>query len=162
MKVSRRATRRLTLGDPAIVEAEEFAALLAEGHERGVLTFESVAAAVEEAEASREQVAELHAYLDEHGIELVSREETAEAESPVPGLKAELDLTVEPSLDSLRLYLRSIGRVALLTRRPRRSRSPSGSSAATSRPSSRWSRPTCAWSSRSRRATSAAGFRSST
>ena len=30
-------------------------------------------------------------------------------------LKAELDLTVEPSLDSLRLYLRSIGRVALLT-----------------------------------------------
>jgi RNA polymerase primary sigma factor len=30
--------------------------------------------------------------------------------------KAELDLTVEPSLDSLRLYLRSIGRVALLTK----------------------------------------------
>ena len=29
--------------------------------------------------------------------------------------KAELDLTVEPSLDSLRLYLRSIGRVPLLT-----------------------------------------------
>ena len=28
--------------------------------------------------------------------------------------KAELDLTVEPSLDSLRLYLRSIGRVPLL------------------------------------------------
>jgi RNA polymerase primary sigma factor len=30
--------------------------------------------------------------------------------------QAELDLTVEPSLDSLRLYLRSIGRVALLTK----------------------------------------------
>jgi RNA polymerase primary sigma factor len=29
--------------------------------------------------------------------------------------KAELDLTVEPSLDSLRLYLRAIGRVPLLT-----------------------------------------------
>ena len=29
--------------------------------------------------------------------------------------RAELDLTVEPSLDSLRLYLRSIGRVPLLT-----------------------------------------------
>jgi len=67
------------------------------------------------AEASREQIAELHAYLDEHGIELVSREETTEPESPVVALKAELDLTVEPSLDSLRLYLRSIGRVALLT-----------------------------------------------
>jgi RNA polymerase primary sigma factor len=30
--------------------------------------------------------------------------------------QAELDLTVEPSLDSLRLYLRSIGKVALLTK----------------------------------------------
>src|SRR5207237_1983700 len=29
--------------------------------------------------------------------------------------KVEIDLTVEPSLDSLRLYLRSIGRVELLT-----------------------------------------------
>src|SRR5947208_16763217 len=30
-------------------------------------------------------------------------------------MKVEVDLTVEPSLDSLRLYLRSIGRVNLLT-----------------------------------------------
>jgi RNA polymerase primary sigma factor len=34
---------------------------------------------------------------------------------PVPAKKPELDLTVEPSLDSLRLYLRSIGKVNLLT-----------------------------------------------
>jgi RNA polymerase primary sigma factor len=34
---------------------------------------------------------------------------------PVPVKKPELDLTVEPSLDSLRLYLRSIGKVNLLT-----------------------------------------------
>ena len=106
----------LTLGEPAITEADELAALLAEGHERGVLTFESVAAALEEAEASREQIAELYAYLDAQDIELVSREETAEVEpAAVLAPKAELDLTVEPSLDSLRLYLRSIGRVALLT-----------------------------------------------
>ena len=32
-----------------------------------------------------------------------------------PPKKPELDLTVEPSLDSLRLYLRSIGKVSLLT-----------------------------------------------
>ena len=37
---------------------------------------------LEEAEASREQIAELHAYLDEHGIELVGREEAAEAGGP--------------------------------------------------------------------------------
>ena len=106
----------LTLGEPAITDAEEFAPLLAEGHERGFLSYETVAAALEEAEASREQIAELHAYLDEHGIELVGREEAVEVDAaPVAALKAELDLTVEPSLDSLRLYLRSIGRVALLT-----------------------------------------------
>src|SRR5204862_7047622 len=35
--------------------------------------------------------------------------------APAPGKKIEIDLTVEPSLDSLRLYLRSIGRVELLT-----------------------------------------------
>ncbi len=34
---------------------------------------------------------------------------------PAPAKKPEIDLTVEPSLDSLRLYLRSIGQVELLT-----------------------------------------------
>jgi RNA polymerase primary sigma factor len=105
----------LTLGGPAITETEELAPLLAEGHERGVLTFESVAAALEECDATREQVAEFHAYLDEQGIELVAREEVIEPEVAAASAKTELDLTVEPSLDSLRLYLRSIGRVALLT-----------------------------------------------
>ena len=46
-------------------------------------------------------------------------EAAAEARKEGPGAEApkkpELDLTVEPSLDSLRLYLRSIGRVPLLT-----------------------------------------------
>ena len=109
------ADASITLGDPPITETEEFSPLLAEGHERGVLTYESIAAALEESEASREQITELYAYLEEQGIELVSREESVEVESPLPAPKAELDLTVEPSLDSLRLYLRSIGRVALLT-----------------------------------------------
>ena len=105
----------VTLGEPAITETEEFASLLAEGHERGVLTYEGIAAALEESEASREQITELYAYLEEHGIEVLSREELAEVEPVAPAAKAELDLTVEPSLDSLRLYLRAIGRVALLT-----------------------------------------------
>jgi RNA polymerase primary sigma factor len=105
----------LTLGGPAITEIEELAPLLAEGHERGVLSFESVAAALEECDATREQVSEFHAYLDEQGIELAAREEVTEPEVAVASAKTELDLTVEPSLDSLRLYLRSIGRVALLT-----------------------------------------------
>jgi RNA polymerase primary sigma factor len=68
-------------------------------------------------------VQELHAHLLEHGVEVVSQDgkpvpahDAASADKdPTAPKKVEIDLTVEPSLDSLRLYLRSIGRVGLLT-----------------------------------------------
>jgi len=120
------------LGDEApISEIDELRGLIAEGHERGFLTFDQIATCLEEVEVSKEQVGELHAYLDEQGIEVVQEEDGRVATSetgrvePVPALAAEprteqgkrpeIDLTVEPSLDSLRLYLRSIGRVHLLS-----------------------------------------------
>jgi RNA polymerase primary sigma factor len=104
-------------------EIDELRTVVAEARERGYLTPEEIAAPLEDAEPSREQVVELHQYLTENGIDIVSEEEAranaSEATTPrqeiqVPK-KVELDLTVEPSLDSLRLYLRSIGRVDLLT-----------------------------------------------
>ncbi len=120
------------LSDEAPVsELDEFRPLIVEGQERGFLTFEQIAACLEEFEVTKEQVQELHAYLDEHGIEVVeadgriARSETGSVEARAaavgepdgdpPPKKVEVDLTVEPSLDSLRLYLRSIGRVSLLT-----------------------------------------------
>ena len=45
--------------------------LISEGIERGYLTFEEIATCLEEAEVTKEQVQELHAYLDEHGIDVV-------------------------------------------------------------------------------------------
>jgi RNA polymerase primary sigma factor len=71
-------------------------------------------------------VRELYAYLEEHGIELLGAETLAAAgldtaaeleAQPLVAVetKVELDLAVEPSLDSLRLYLRAIGRVPLLS-----------------------------------------------
>jgi len=124
--------KHLLADEAAIVELDELRPLIAEGHEKGVLTFERIAAALEEVEVTKEQVAELHAYLDEQGIDVVGadgRAATSEAakveaaaearRAPVPDehapKKPQLDLTIEPSLDSLRLYLRSIGRVPLLT-----------------------------------------------
>src|SRR6516164_6846606 len=107
------------LSDEApIVELEEFRNLIAEGQERGVLTFEQIAACLEEIEVTKEQVQELHAYLDEHGIDVVEADgrpaksengtvERANEEGgaePDSSKKIEVDLTVEPSLDSLRLY----------------------------------------------------------
>ena len=56
----------------------------------------------------------------DHSIELVEGEQHKRPpHEPVPvedeKTTPKLDLTVEPSLDSLRLYLREIGKVPLLT-----------------------------------------------
>jgi RNA polymerase primary sigma factor len=117
--------------DAPIAELDELRPLIAAGHERGFLTFGEIEGCLEEVEVTKEQVQELHAYLDEHGIDVVEAdgrlaksegagvEASAAAGASESGAeqrkKVEIDLTVEPSLDSLRLYLRSIGRVNLLT-----------------------------------------------
>jgi RNA polymerase primary sigma factor len=150
---------------------EEIQALLVDGQERGFLTSDAIAAALEEAEVGTEQARDLLSYLEEHGIEVLTPDDAAkgaggvveepiedehpislhEVQEPVafapagedrdrdlqleedvhdvheldaevhelhPGIEqspTELDLDIEPGLDSLRLYLRSIGRVPLLS-----------------------------------------------
>ncbi len=123
--------------ETSIAELDELAPLIAEAHERGFVRFADLAACLEEVEVTKEQVHELHGYLDDHGIVVIgddgrparseastveagagrrSAERAGEAEvEPEGRRRVEVDLTVEPSLDSLRLYLRSIGRVELLT-----------------------------------------------
>ena len=121
----------LLADEVSILDMDELRPLIAEGTEKGVLTFEQIANCLEEVEVTKEQVQELHAHLVEQGIDVVGadgRSATSEAakveahaharenkETADPPRKPEIDLTVEPSLDSLRLYLRSIGRVPLLT-----------------------------------------------
>ncbi len=108
-------------GDQPFAEPGELQALLALGRERGFLTFEHIASTLEEVEVTKEQVAALHARLVEQGVEVIAedgvdayKEQRSESTNGQPK-RPELDLTVEPSLDSLRLYLRSIGKVDLLT-----------------------------------------------
>jgi RNA polymerase primary sigma factor len=134
------------LGDETpVAELVELQPLIAEAQERGVIRFSELESCLEEIEVTKEQVQELHAYLDEQGIAVIgadgrlasSEESRVESSAPAAGdddddavgvsvggagLEREtsrravtLDLTVEPTLDSLRLYLRSIGRVELLT-----------------------------------------------
>jgi RNA polymerase primary sigma factor len=94
-------------------DSEQLGGLIAAGAERGYLTFEEIASTLEVVEVTKEQLAELHSYLVEQGIDVIAADGvTAYKESKE---KSELDLTVEPSLDCLRLYLRSIGAVELLT-----------------------------------------------
>jgi len=107
-------------GEPPFADYEELRSLVAQGRERGYLTFDEIAGTLEEVEVTKEQVQHLHAYLIEHGVDVIAGDGlAAHAESkpsrPDAPKKPELDLTIEPSLDSLRLYLRSIGRVELLT-----------------------------------------------
>src|SRR5436853_2768540 len=100
---------------------EECARLLAEGLERGLLTYDEIVAGLEEVELTKEQVEDFYTYLIDHGVELMEGEThksppheqiTPEDEkAAAKEANAKLDLTVEPSLDSLRLYLREIGKV---------------------------------------------------
>ncbi len=106
--------------DQPFADSEELRGLIALGRERGFLTFEQIAATLEEVEVTKEQVSALHSHLVEHGVEVIAEDGVSAYEEQrnagaERAKKQELDLTVEPSLDSLRLYLRSIGKVELLT-----------------------------------------------
>jgi RNA polymerase primary sigma factor len=115
---------------PVPAELDELRDLIAEGHERGYLTHEEIAARLEDTESTEELARDLYSHLTDHGVEIVPAElgsltlvpdskldESAGStpEQQVVRKTPELDLSVEPSLDSLRLYLRSIGKVELLT-----------------------------------------------
>ena len=110
-------------GEQSFPDSEELRKIVVLGREQGYLTFEHIAATLEEVEVTKEQVTHLHSHLIEHGVDVIAEDgvsaykeqKAGEASSNGAAKKAELDLTVEPSLDSLRLYLRSIGRVELLT-----------------------------------------------
>ena len=113
------AGQSVASGEQAFVDTDELRGLVARGTERGYLTFEEIASTLEEVEVDKEQVGELHSHLVDQGIDVIAADGVTaykESKDKEKGTsKQELDLTVEPSLDSLRLYLRSIGRVDLLT-----------------------------------------------
>ncbi|MDP9232128.1 MAG: sigma-70 family RNA polymerase sigma factor [Actinomycetota bacterium] len=103
-------------------DAEELRRLVADGLEKGFLTYDEIAAALVEVELTREQSEDLYTYLAERSIELVEGKQHKQPPHGQPALAEDdgkgapkLDLSVEPSLDSLRLFMREIGKVPLLT-----------------------------------------------
>ncbi|HSX18418.1 MAG TPA: sigma-70 family RNA polymerase sigma factor [Candidatus Saccharimonadales bacterium] len=84
----------------------------------GYVAQEQLTTGVEEMEFTREQIQDLFVYLVERGIEIIEeiRSESSEQNNTKDEqTEKQLDLTVEATLDDLRLYLRDIGRVPLLT-----------------------------------------------
>src|SRR5256712_2573975 len=106
--------------DIALPDVEELHKLVQDGLEKGFLTYDEIVAGLEEVELTKEQIEDFYTYLVDHSIELLEGEQHKHPphEQLVPPEEEKvpkLDLTVEPSLDSLRLYLREIGKVDLLT-----------------------------------------------
>ena len=108
--------------DIALPDIEELQKLVKDGQEKGFLTYDEVVNALEDVDLTKEQVEDFTTYLSDHSVELVEGEQHKSLPmlEPPPAedetvAAPKLDLTVEPSLDSLRLYLREIGKVPLLT-----------------------------------------------
>jgi RNA polymerase primary sigma factor len=103
----------------SLPEVEELQKLVQEGLEKGVLNYDEIAAGLEDVELTKEQIEDFYTYLVDHGVELLEGETHKhpphELAPPEEEKGPKLDLSVEPSLDSLRLYLREIGKVSLLT-----------------------------------------------
>jgi RNA polymerase primary sigma factor len=106
--------------DISLPDVEELHKLVQDGTNKGFLTYDEIVAGLEEVDLSKEQIEDFYTYLIDHSIELHEGEQHKHPPHEQPALAEEekgpkLDLSVEPSLDSLRLYLREIGKVPLLT-----------------------------------------------
>jgi RNA polymerase primary sigma factor len=108
--------------DITLPDVDELHKLVTEGQEKGFLTYDEIVGGLEEVDLTKEQIEDFYTYLIDHGVELVEGVEHKTPPHEQPALAEDakaaapkLDLTVEPSLDSLRLYLREIGKVPLLT-----------------------------------------------
>jgi len=117
---------RTTTSDPAALVAEEVRGLLEEGREQGYLTNAHIAEALRDAELSPEQLEELRTVFADLGIEVIEGEAAAADPDEGPAatpeedneskLIATLDLSVKtPTSDPVRLYLKEMGKVPLLT-----------------------------------------------
>src|SRR6266508_2893524 len=116
----REEERSMLTVDISLPDVEELHKLVQDGQEKGFLTYDEIVTGLEEVDLSKEQIEDFYTYLIDHSIELVEGEQHKHPPHEQPALAEEekgpkLDLSVEPSLDSLRLYLHDIGEVPLLT-----------------------------------------------
>ena len=61
--------------DAALPEVEELQKLVAEGQEKGYLSYDEIATALDDVEITKEQAEDFYTYLTEHNVELVEGEQ---------------------------------------------------------------------------------------
>lgn len=101
---------------------EEVKMLINKGKADGLLTNEEIAETLSDIELSKEQIENIYDVIQNLGIEIVSEEDDG-IDTRTPGKKDEegiltrkLDLTIKsPTNDPVRMYLKEIGKVRLLT-----------------------------------------------
>src|SRR5919109_4470117 len=103
----REKERSMLSVDAALPDVEELHKLVEQGQEKGFLTYDEIVKSLEDVDLTKEQLEDFTTYLIDHSIELVEGEQhkTLPHEEPIVPEEAtapKLDLTVEPSLDSLR------------------------------------------------------------
>src|SRR5438309_4523090 len=99
---------------PKDVHVDEVRDLVARGKEKGWLTADEIADALGALDLSAEQVDNVYALVAEEGIEVVDHEPGADAED-VEDFRRDPDLLKAPTNDPVRMYLKEIGKVPLLT-----------------------------------------------
>ncbi len=97
--------------------------LMARGKERGYITYDELNSAMPPEQVSSEQIEDTMAQIAEMGINVVEAEESEEAARPAdaaeeaePGAKPAVEEEVGYTDDPVRMYLREMGRVELLSR----------------------------------------------
>jgi RNA polymerase primary sigma factor len=108
-------------GDPLESTVEEVRELVAEGREQGYLNADHVHDKLRDVELTPEQIDDIFILFHDLGVDILEGDETSRAEAEAKGDEEEepeskLDLSVKSSTsDPVRLYLRQIGKVKLLT-----------------------------------------------
>ncbi|MFA6001703.1 MAG: RNA polymerase sigma factor RpoD [Thermoleophilia bacterium] len=92
--------------------------LITQGQEKGFLTLDDIADALQEADLTTEQIEEIYSRIADVGIDILEHGDEPEGElEPVaePEVEAPVERPVAATDDSLRMYLRDIGRIPLLS-----------------------------------------------
>jgi RNA polymerase primary sigma factor len=96
------------------LHVDEVRDLVARGKEKGWLTADEIADALGALDLSAEQVDNVYAVVAEEGIEVVDHEPGADTDD-VEDFRRDPELLKAPTNDPVRMYLKEIGKVPLLT-----------------------------------------------